>query len=357
MDANKGHGLAIVLALVGTFQSLRSLRRCSPCGLGPSTHFSKIWELFMQVFLSWSGERSYAVADALRTWLPRVLQSVKPWMSAADISAGSRWLAEVSGKLDGSQIGIICVTPENLNSPWLHFEAGALSKALDQSRVCPVAFELTPGQISGPLSQFQAVPLDQVGIKKVLAALNSELGDKALPDTELDEIQSVWWPKLSERLAAIPAAPAPRQARQVDDQLEELLQISREQLRRENLRLEASQARDQKIDGMLKMLDRTMSSVSPLRTSLAGYQDNMKSALQTVIDSMANLNPEHIEDPKQLAAVFSSMMSAFPSAPTIEFDTQPMVELTASLKHFQEEDKQRTEKMLGSPDSQQDLPS
>jgi TIR domain len=104
----------------------------------------------MKIFLSWSGARSNFLAQALRGWLPRVIQSVKPWMSDEDISAGSRWLNEVSSELSESKLGIICVTPENQSNPWLLFEAGALSKTLEQTHVCPFLFKLTPGQDRSP---------------------------------------------------------------------------------------------------------------------------------------------------------------------------------------------------------------
>ena len=146
----------------------------------------------MQVFISWSGPRSRAIATALRSWLPRVIQSLRPWMSDSDIAAGSRWFYEVSDKLEACRIGLICVTPENQASPWLHFEAGALSKAVDISNICPIGFELSPGQISGPLSQFQSVELDEEGMLKVVSSLNKACAEQALPESELIEIYEVW---------------------------------------------------------------------------------------------------------------------------------------------------------------------
>lgn len=53
----------------------------------------------MRVFISWSGERSKYIAEAIRSWLPKVIQSLRPWMSQEDISAGARWLADVSSEL------------------------------------------------------------------------------------------------------------------------------------------------------------------------------------------------------------------------------------------------------------------
>jgi hypothetical protein len=84
----------------------------------------------MKVFISWSGERSQALAQALRDWLPLVLHYVEPWLSQSDIEPGERWASEVSKELEVSNFGIICVTKENTESPWILFEAGALAKSL-----------------------------------------------------------------------------------------------------------------------------------------------------------------------------------------------------------------------------------
>ena len=44
----------------------------------------------MDVFLSWSGTRSKAVAQALESWLPLVINATSPWISA-EIDKGRRW--------------------------------------------------------------------------------------------------------------------------------------------------------------------------------------------------------------------------------------------------------------------------
>ena len=82
------------------------------------------------VFISWSGERSKHVALGLRDWLPAILQTAKPWMSESDIDKGARGVEEIGKALSDIEIGIVCLTPENLDSRWILFEAGALSKTL-----------------------------------------------------------------------------------------------------------------------------------------------------------------------------------------------------------------------------------
>src|ERR1051326_1201012 len=82
----------------------------------------------MKVFISWSGPLSQKLAAMLRVWLPSVIQVVKPYYSPDDINKGTRWAAEISKELEESQVGLLCITPDNLYSPWIMFEAGALSK-------------------------------------------------------------------------------------------------------------------------------------------------------------------------------------------------------------------------------------
>src|SRR6185437_15204816 len=105
----------------------------------------------MDVFISWSGNRSKSLAEALRKWLKEVINAVDPWLSVADIEKGARWRDCVASRLKTSDMGIICVTPGNLKSEWLLFEAGALSKAMDTAHVCPLLIGLEPSDVSGPL--------------------------------------------------------------------------------------------------------------------------------------------------------------------------------------------------------------
>lgn len=75
----------------------------------------------ISVLICWSGERSRVAGQFLRSWLPRVVQAADPWMSDLDVEKGSRWFEEVAGALESAKVGICCLTPENLNAPWLLF--------------------------------------------------------------------------------------------------------------------------------------------------------------------------------------------------------------------------------------------
>ena len=84
----------------------------------------------MKTFLSWSGPRSKQIAFLMHDFLRRVVQALEPWMSGEDIAAGARWSTDIGVHLQEARFGIICLTPENLNEPWILFETGALAKAM-----------------------------------------------------------------------------------------------------------------------------------------------------------------------------------------------------------------------------------
>lgn len=61
-------------------------------------------------------------------------------------------------------------TTENIGKPWLNFEAGALSKTLggDPTRVVPLLVNFDDVyQLQGPISQFQAIRLNKVGMSRL----------------------------------------------------------------------------------------------------------------------------------------------------------------------------------------------
>lgn len=186
----------------------------------------------MKVFLSWSGDQSRELAEILRDWLPAVLQSVRPFFTPNDIEKGARWNKDISQELEASSFGIFCLTKENLTKPWIMFEAGALSKRIDATKVCPVLFGVDSADLEGPLVQFQAAPFSEPEIRKLIKTLNSGLGDQKLEDGVLNSVFEMWWPKLNERVAKLTEKYSGKSAsasatRSDRDILEEVLQLAR----------------------------------------------------------------------------------------------------------------------------------
>jgi hypothetical protein len=157
----------------------------------------------MKIFISWSGDRSKALAIALRDWFPLVLHYVEPWLSDKDIEAGARWAVEIGKNLEDSNFGILCVTQENLRSSWLLFEAGALAKSMQNSHVVPLLLDLDFSEVSGPLSQFQAKKIQDSSMVEVLRAINKK-APQPIGDARLSQLFDVLWPQLDAIIKAIP---------------------------------------------------------------------------------------------------------------------------------------------------------
>jgi hypothetical protein len=127
----------------------------------------------MDIFISWSGPRSGVFAEALKKWLPKIVNAFKPWLSSADIDKGSRWSTEVAGKR---------------------------------------------------VPQFQATKATKEHIASLLKTLNRALGDEAMPETHIDEAFEVWWPKLAAEIDSLPPdGPATRPHRTERELLEEIV--------------------------------------------------------------------------------------------------------------------------------------
>ena len=183
-----------------------------------------------KVFISWSGELSKDIGEAIRDWLPKVLQSVKPYFTPDDIEKGARWSDEIANELSSSQLGIICLTLENQNSPWILFEAGALSKNIEESKVYPILFNFDTTDLSGPLASFQATKFNKEDIKMLLESINNSCNETKIEQKNLDETFEMWWPKLEEKIKDIltkektSTKPKKRTDREL---LEEILDLTR----------------------------------------------------------------------------------------------------------------------------------
>jgi TIR domain len=177
----------------------------------------------MKVFISWSGERSQALAELLRNWLPLVLHYTDPWLSQADIEAGQRWAEQVAKELDGCNFGILCITKENVGSPWVLFEAGALAKSMQESKVIPLLLDLDFRDITGPLAQFQAKKLERQGLLEVVLSLNQN-GQQPAPEERVKQLFDALWPDLETKIAQIPkGSAAHKHSRSQPEILEELV--------------------------------------------------------------------------------------------------------------------------------------
>jgi hypothetical protein len=196
----------------------------------------------MKIFISWSGTVSRQIAEALSDWLQRTIQAVKPFYSP-DIDKGAKWSNEIDAALEGIRFGIICLTPDNLNSNWVHYEAGALSKTKDAS-IWTFLVDLKPSDVKQPLGKFQHTLAEKADVLKMLKSINaklSEVGGESLRESLLAEIFEESWSKLEGKINKAKetikaqsdnkATTPTENIRNDNDKLDEILEILRSQQR------------------------------------------------------------------------------------------------------------------------------
>jgi hypothetical protein len=145
----------------------------------------------------------------------------------------------LSTALGGIKLGVTFLTPENINAPWILYEAGSLAKTIDDStRLCTYLLGgLTHEQVKLPLGQFQHTLPEKDDTRHLVQTINKAVGeDDPLPEKTLNEIFDRFWPVLEEKIKLVPKAPAglaPK--RSVEDMLAEVLDFTRSEINRRQL--------------------------------------------------------------------------------------------------------------------------
>jgi hypothetical protein len=184
----------------------------------------------MKIFISWSGILSHQIAKELKDWLPQVINQLDPFVSSENIFKGDRWVKEVYSELELSNFGIVCLTKENLLEPWIMFEAGALSKNINQSRVSCVLFDnLKQNDVKNPLSLFQNTEFTKDDFRKLISSINNALDDKKISDTILNKSFEKWYPELVDKIKNIHAnySPIYPQKQEGENTLNEILRTTK----------------------------------------------------------------------------------------------------------------------------------
>ncbi|WP_447801175.1 hypothetical protein [Pseudomonas kilonensis] len=153
----------------------------------------------MKVFVSWSGQRSKVVAELISDWIKCVLQASQPWISTRDIDKGAIWFSEISDQLKDTAAGIVCLTQENKNKPWILFETGALAKGLSTNRVCTFLIDLQSSEIEDPLAQFNHTFPERTSMWGLTCSLNACLDQNRLDERILRQVFDTYWPQFDQK--------------------------------------------------------------------------------------------------------------------------------------------------------------
>jgi len=113
-------------------------------------------------------------------------------MSDADIDKGALWRSEIQANLEQAQAGIIVLSSENLERPWLVFEAGALSNKHDRVYTYLVGLSALPP--NHPLHAFQNTATTEQDTLKMLNGVNRQIGTP-IDESKLSKAFKHNWPE------------------------------------------------------------------------------------------------------------------------------------------------------------------
>lgn len=190
-----------------------------------------------------------------------VIQGTDPWVSTQDLESGSLWVSELNQQLSVSGTGIVCITQENKNAPWIHFETGALAKGLTKARVCTFLIDLKPEDIANPLGQFNHTLPTRDSVWKLVKSFNDRLkGPSHLEESVLTQLFELFWPRFEDEFRQVlevnkPTAQAT--ARTSESYLVEILENTRALSQRvraieSRLELPPSRSRDEHATAILQ---------------------------------------------------------------------------------------------------------
>jgi hypothetical protein len=145
---------------------------------------------------------------------------------------GSRGLAEIAGALEGMRLGISFLTPDNLKEPWILYEAGCLTKTVDdKTYLCTYLLDgLKHEDIEPPLGQFQHTVAEKDETAKLLRTINRAVSaNEPISDLALERIFERSWPDFEAKLRSIPPTMKEVPKRQLPDMVAEILDLVRAQ--------------------------------------------------------------------------------------------------------------------------------
>ncbi|GAB2792501.1 hypothetical protein GCM10027275_41790 [Rhabdobacter roseus] len=138
------------------------------------------------IFLSWSGTLSNAVAYAFHQYLPVILQNSASFFSPESIAKDADWFNKIKTELVSVKTGIIFLTKENINSEWIILEAGGI---LSKGSICVLLCDLDISDLKDSKSFFQYLNVTKLNNKPDLLKFFVTLKNVISPDVSDDVIK------------------------------------------------------------------------------------------------------------------------------------------------------------------------
>ena len=246
------------------------------------------------VFICWSGERSKRLASELRELLIEVVPGLdKRVFISTQLEKGVRWFDVLMRELEQAQAGVVCLNAENLRSPWLHFEAGALAKRLNASppgnttkataNGSPEASHLftylhgvSADRLTGPLAAYQSSSATREDTWRLITSLTDAIGASNAARVELFDQA---WPVFERHLKTITI--------DVHELIPEFETWFQRKTFEEPVRQCVDQTWIQRYDGARQTHDRVARELKAVKETCHRYQVDLYERLVSAIDGYA----------------------------------------------------------------------
>lgn len=149
----------------------------------------------LSIFVSWSKRYSGEIATEIKNWIEYNIAQVSVFISH-EIGVGDKWSRVIDEELVKADMGILVLTPENINSAWVLFESGAIYKT---GKVLPLLCGRDKGKIEGPLQGLNYAEFSKEGMTMLLRQINTQLG-LAMTENGIKNIVAGTWDDLYEKV-------------------------------------------------------------------------------------------------------------------------------------------------------------
>jgi len=157
----------------------------------------------MEIFISFSGGLSRKIATKMKKWLQNIFSTKINSFLSEDIPKGSNWTQALSEKLEKCNYAISILTADNVNNPWINFEAGAICKSNKDNRVCTILFDMDEVVHASPLGVFQYSKFNEKDLLTLLIEINNALESDRLEESSLTVKFKDTWPSFQKNILSL----------------------------------------------------------------------------------------------------------------------------------------------------------
>jgi hypothetical protein len=186
----------------------------------------------LNVFIGWSGRKSFPVAKKLAVWLEEVIPNIETWMSEEITPGTVAWFNDLNERLRQADFAVICVNPDNWDNPWLSYEPGVvIGKRRKETRVCPYLIDpyALRRNLPEPLKLFWAEKPTDDGtynlVKIIYEAANGLLSEKS--EKQLKRVFNKKWRELEKVILDAAGPPPPPPSPEPADYIDDFMKVSR----------------------------------------------------------------------------------------------------------------------------------